>query len=454
MAGLKYDGNGVNSSTIGTAGITPAERDGLSATLDEARQAMKAAWDNGELGFLGCADADAEPYLKYARELRESGRFTHQVVIGIGGSSLGARAVLASSTEPLDGLKTHFSENMDPVGFLRLIERLDLQRTMFVVISKSGTTIETMSKFAWAWSRMQELVGEQASDHFVAITDPARGELGPIAKRHGFPTFPVPPNVGGRFSVLTAVGLLPLAVAGYPIERLLAGSRAARTRAMEDPVAENAQLQAAADHFLLMDHGISQTVMMVYSDVLYPLADWFCQLWGESLGKARRRDGELVETGLTPVRALGVVDQHSQIQLYAEGPRDKHVVFVETQQFAEDLTIPADALPDGLSHLGGKSMSEILGAELRGTRAALRHAGRPTSTWSFEVIEPEAIGGFIMAWEFITAVMGELLDVNAFDQPGVELGKKIAHGLLGRDGFDEFAAMVDGMDPSDSIPVI
>jgi glucose-6-phosphate isomerase len=180
--------------------------------------------------------------------------------------------------------------------------------------------------------------------------------------------------------------------------------------------------------------------MMAYSDVLYPLVDWFCQLWGESLGKALNRQGERVEVGLTPVKALGVIDQHSQLQLFAEGPRDKHIVFVEVDQFPNDLEIPTvDGFPDSLAHLAGKRFSDLIEAELIGTRRALSEAGRPTSRIRFEAIQPGSVGAFIMTWELITAWMGELLDIDAFDQPGVELGKKIAHGLLGRQGFEEWA---------------
>lgn len=454
MSDLHYDGRGTTAEAIGDYGIEPADRERITAALKAARDAVVAAWESGELGFLGCPDIDVSPFIEGAHKITSDDRFTDQVVIGIGGSSLGARAVLGSVSEELDGLRTHFSENMDPVRFGQLLDSLNLERTLFVVITKSGSTIETMSKFWFVWERMQEVAGEHASKHFVAITDPERGYLRPMARELGFETFSVPPNVGGRFSVLTAVGLVPLALAGYPVQQLMEGARNARDNALNEPVGRNALLRASQDHFLLRELGMTQTVMMAYSEQLYPLAEWFCQLWGESLGKAKTRSGETVETGLTPIRALGVIDQHSQIQLYAEGPRDKHVVFLEVEQFDRDITIPeAAGLPESIQHLGGKSMQEIMSAELRGTRAALLQAGRPTSTWSFGRVTPAAVGSFILSWEFVTAVVGELLDIDAFNQPGVELGKKIAHGLLGRDGFDEYAALAGEQGDSDTLTV-
>jgi glucose-6-phosphate isomerase len=430
------------------------DRHARTDALRAARAAVVASRDSGEIGFLDCPDVDTTPFLDFADEVTTGRRFHTQVVIGIGGSSLGARAVLHSAAQTPSGLQTHFAENMDPVTFGRLFDSLDLQRTLFVVVTKSGSTIETMSKFWFAWERMQEVAGDHAARHFLAITDPERGGLRELAGKLGFDTFPVPPNVGGRFSVLTAVGLVPLALAGYPVDRLLDGARSARDHALQDPVADNAVLQSAFDHVALMETGVTQTVMMAYSDLLYPLVEWFAQLWGESLGKARNRDGELVETGLTPVKALGVVDQHSQMQLYVEGPRDKHLVFLEVDSFEREVTIPSvEGLPDSLRHLAGKSMGEIMNAELVGTRRALQEAGRPTSTWLFDSVSPEAVGAFILGWETITAVAAELLDINAFDQPGVELGKKIAHGLLGRQGFEKWSALDGHRAESDPLEV-
>lgn len=438
--GIAYINRGCTSNVIGDAGVPKELSPEIVSRLGKARERLVASHDDQSLGFMTCIDAPVESFLDQARTAHKE--FKDQVVIGIGGSSLGARAILESWGEEAN-LRTHFSENIDPESFFHLLESLDLSSALFVVITKSGTTVETMAKFWIAWERVVAELGENtAARNFIAITDPERGSLRPITNAFGFETFSVPPNVGGRFSVLTSVGLLPLANAGYPIENLLTGARKARDTFLEQPIELNSIARSAADHVELMDLGYSQTVMMVYADRLVGLSEWFAQLWGESLGKATDREGKTVNTGLTPIRALGVVDQHSQIQLYAQGPRDKHVMFVETKTFNHDVAVPkGDAFPSELRHLQGKTLAEILKAEAIGTRKALEKGRRPTTRWTFDSIAPEEVGMFIMSWEIITALVGELLNINAFDQPGVELGKKIAHGLLGRKGFEEWANM-------------
>jgi len=231
-----------------------------------------------------------------------------------------------------------------------------------------------------------------------------------------------------------------LALAGYPIRELLEGAAATRDALLEQPVDDNAILQASADIFRLYQQDVSELVMMAYSDRLETLVDWFRQLWAESLGKAEDRSGETVHTGMTPIKAIGSIDQHSQVQLYVEGPPSRMVVFVETEQFTRDLDVPeTEGLPEPLEHLAGHSLGDVLRAELDGTQGALREIGRPTARWTFEQVAPETIGRFVVAWETITAVMGELLDIDAYNQPGVELGKRIAHGLLGDPDADDYA---------------
>ncbi|MFU8804827.1 MAG: glucose-6-phosphate isomerase, partial [Bradymonadaceae bacterium] len=280
------------------------------------------------------------------------------------------------------------------------------------------------------------------------------GALRDVAGELGLKTFEVPPNVGGRFSVLTAVGFVPLALAGYPVKALLEGARRAREAVMNTEIEANPAARIATEQYVLMQRGIHEMVMMSYTDRLVAMVDWFCQLWAESLGKAVNRQGEEVHVGLTPIKAWGVVDQHSQVQLYMEGPNTKHISFLEVERFEEDIAVPAQpALPSSLAHLQGRKISEVFKAELVGTRSALQRAGRPTSRWIFESVTPQSLGGFILTWEMVTALMGELLDIDAFDQPGVELGKKIAHGLLGRDGFEDYARMASGDGSEDTTEI-
>lgn len=452
MSTLELFNRGVTDAAIGDRGITASQREALRPAQERALEGLVQARSSGRIGFFDLPEYDWEPIVSWAEEKRRG--VEDVVVVGIGGSSLGARAILATQAPRERRPTVHFAENIDPTSFGRLVDRLDFTRTLVVVITKSGTTIETMSKFAFLWTKLRERLGAGAGERVVAVTDPEKGGLRALVDRYGFDDFSVPPNVGGRFSVLTPVGFIPLAFAGFPIGELLEGAAAARDAGFRTDLAQNPVAIAAADHYLLMQRGISQTVMMSYSDALYPLVDWFCQLWGESLGKAVDRSGALVETGLTPVKALGVVDQHSQLQLYTEGPRDKHVVFLEVDSFDSDLKIPpVEGFPASLSHLVGKNLGDLMEAELVGTRRALQAAQRPVSRMRMDRIDARSVGAFIMTWEMITAWMGELLDIDAFDQPGVELGKKIAHGLLGRDGYQEWASggEAPGADPGHSI---
>lgn len=441
---LRYDSTGLGNDAIGDEhGISAADRERLMPRLERALENLLKRRESGELGFIDCPDVDVRELVGWAQEKRRQG-FTDQVVIGIGGSSLGTRAIIeAARAGEAPGLRMHFAENIDPTTVGQLLDRLPIEHTLFLVVTKSGTTLETMGQFWIAYERVVQVVGpERAAGHFVAITDPKAGSLRALVSQMGLESFDVPPNVGGRFSLLTSVGLVPLALAGYPLDELLEGARRVRTLALERDVRRNAVAQMTADLFLLHERGFDQVVMMAYSDQLLSLVDWYRQLWAESLGKAVNRRGEQVHVGTTPIKAWGVVDQHSQVQLYMEGPNDKHVIFVEIERFERDLRIPAHpALPESLAHLGGRNLSEVLHAELAGTRAALTNAGRPTSRFVFRELHPRALGGFIFAWEMITALMGELLDIEAFDQPGVELGKKIAHGLLGRRDFEQFARL-------------
>jgi glucose-6-phosphate isomerase len=432
-AGLTYDRGGL-SEGAGSVGFGEEARVALAPHLEGALAAVRGRCESGDLGFASCVDEDVAETLAWVDAL-PPGRFRHVVVIGIGGSSLGTRAVLHTWSE-VPTRTIDFWENVDPMTVARRLDAICWTETLFVVVTKSGSTIETMSQFWIVYQRLIEQVGEsQAAEQIVAITDPERGSLRELSTRLGFRTFDVPPNVGGRFSVLTSVGVVPLALVGYPVEELLAGAREARDL-MWTPPSRNPLLQNAADHYLLYRSGVDHTVMFAYADQLELLVDWFCQLWAESLGKRLVADPS-VSVGITPIKVLGPMDQHSQVQLFMEGPADKHITFLEVQNFGRDVEVPAlPGMPAGLAHLCGSSLGQILQAELRGTQEALARAKRPTSTWSFSRVDPHSVGGFLFSWQAITAFTGALMGVEAFDQPGVELGKSIAHKLLGRADLD------------------
>lgn len=435
MSDFTYHNEWLTRAEIGEPfGISDEEKGGYEGRLNDARRAVLDAHEHGELGFLDLPSRDPGEIESWAARTRE-GRWTDAVVIGIGGSSLGARAILETTPAagPFDGLDVHVTENVDPVSFGGLLDELSLETTLFVVVTKSGTTVETMSKFSIVFDRLCETYGaERAAEHIVAVTSPDSGALRQLADGHGFESFSIPPNVGGRFSVLTPVGLVPLALAGYPIRELLDGAEALREVAIEAPLADNPVLQLTADIHILYERGLSNLVMMAYSDQMDGLVDWFRQLWAESLGKARDRGGAEIYAGMTPIKAIGTIDQHSQVQLYVEGPADRLVLFVAPEEVSREITIPETGLPDALSHLAGHSLGDVLAAELEGTQRALGEAGRPTARLILPDLSPASVGEFLLAWELITALMGELLDIDAYNQPGVERGKVIAHELLGR----------------------
>jgi len=310
------------------------------------------------------------------------------------------------------------------------------------VIAKSGGTPETIATFLIVYDWLVQAVGaKKAQKRIIAVTDPASGDLLQIAKDEKFTTFYIPGNVAGRFSVLTPVGLLPAALCGIDIHKLLRGAREANQYGWSRDLGENIALQSAMIHYLLYSRREKKTeIVFAYSNFLSGAAFWYRQLWAESLGKRVDRQGQLVHTGQTPVVALGATDQHSQLQLYIEGPQDKMLTFWTVQRHGTDIEIPAGknfAKYESAAYLQKRRLSELLQAEQRATEAALTRAGRPNCRWTLPKVDDFHLGMFFQLLEFQTAFAGELFGVNAFDQPGVELAKKLAGGLLGRKGLEE-----------------
>ncbi len=366
-------------------------------------------------------------------------RFSDVVVIGIGGSALGAAALHGALGDPSGGHPMlHILDNPDPDSVAPLLDRLDYSRTLFNVVSKSGSTAETLALFALARGRLALALGEEAvRRHIVVTTDPERGFLRAFAREHDLPTLPVPPGTGGRFSALSPAGLFPAAMTGIDIEAVLAGARATLARcASPSPAANPAGTLATLLHHADTELGLGVHVFMPYADRLRAFAYWVQQLWAESLGKARHTDGGPAGTGSTPLPAFGPADQHSLLQLFMEGPRDKVIVFLRRQGPERDLGIPAlpshhPAIPGWLAHT---TLFELLDREQIATAEALRRAGRPNLTITLNRIEPFAVGALVMLFQLAVVHAGALYGVNPLDQPGVELGKKILAGLLGRPG--------------------
>ena len=372
------------------------------------------------------------------------------LVLGIGGSSLGGRALRDAIKTPLYNLlpaelrghpRLFFAENIDPESISRLLGILPLEKTLVVVISKSGGTAETMSQFLILYDRMKRDLGGDVARHLVVITDPEKGALREMARAEGWVAFDIPGNVGGRFSVLTPVGLFPAAVIGIEIEPLLEGARAMATRCDSPDLKTNiAYLNAVIHHRFDTHHGKPLSVLMPYADSLLSLADWYRQLYAESLGKRVDRDGKEIFCGPTPIRALGVTDQHSQLQLYIEGPHDKVITFLRVDTLRGDVAIPSPPDPGSpLAYLGGHTLGKLLGFEQRATAHALKENHRPVLTLGVPEINEYALGQLLYFYELQVAMMGELYGVDAFNQPGVERGKLLTYGLMGRKGYESYA---------------
>jgi glucose-6-phosphate isomerase len=259
-------------------------------------------------------------------------------------------------------------------------------------------------------------------------------------EREEYREFEVPLNVGGRFSVLSAVGMLPAALLGIDIRKIFKGAGAITHDCWQADLRKNVALRAALDHWLVWrTKGKSIQVVFPYSNLLWGTAFWFRQLWAESPGKAQTRTGEVVHCGQTPVAALGVTDQHSQVQLYIEGPNDKVFTFWAVNRHASDGKIPKAKLKlDAFDYLEGQSLARLIDSERRSTEAALVEARRPNCTFTLDRVDEQHLGAFLQLMEFETAFAGEMLNINAFDQPGVELGKRFTYGLMGRAGFQEY----------------
>jgi glucose-6-phosphate isomerase len=384
--------------------------------------------------------AEVETIAQWAK-----GKFTDMVVLGIGGSSLGGYALLRALVNPYwnqlpqaqrDGwLRYHFVENVDADQIQALDATLDLKQTLFVVITKSGTTAETMSALIYFRERLMATVGQQAwADHVVAITDPNKGLLRQLVSQWGIRSLSVPADVGGRFSVLSAVGLLPAALCGVPVQRLIDGVNHIMPALTSPVLRTNPAAQGAVIQHAFNQKGFTQSVFMPYSARLAAVADWYVQLWAESLGKAVDLNGKTVHAGQTPIKAVGVTDQHSQVQLFNEGPNDKIITFIEVAQADATVGIPANTLP-GLEYLGGKTFNQLMNAEFMATRQALTDAHRPSWTLTLPAITPEVMGALLMMLQVQTALAGALMHIDPFNQPGVEAAKEYTYALMGRAGY-------------------
>jgi glucose-6-phosphate isomerase len=442
-----YDYSFMMQETVGSAG---SSFDALH-TLSERLYTLRTQYfcSDTKLGFMELPYDSTTSQLVTSKAQAYTSSFSTLIVLGIGGSDLGARATIAALRSPYAnfehkkaGMRVFFlGGNTDPQEIDEIVQLVDFKETVINVISKSGDTVETMSTFIYLRDLLIAAVGyEEHKKHIIATTDAKNGTLRAIVEREGYDSLSIPSGVGGRFSVLSTVGLFPIACAGIDIGELLGGARDLCEDLIRFPndALHKTELFAAL-HFLgLTEKKQNVHVFIPYAAHLREIGFWFRQLWAESLGKKDSLDGREVFVGPTPVAALGATDQHSQFQLYYQGPFDKIITFVQVQEFKTDSTIPgAFADIEGISYMKGKKFTDIINAELMGSVLALAERGRPSGRLIVPEISPYYIGQLFQFFEIATAYAGGLLHINTYDQPGVELGKQNAYALMGREGFSQ-----------------
>jgi glucose-6-phosphate isomerase len=426
----RHDIEGCLAETVGIRGLTGSE---LAATLARAKGALKKLKrlrDKGGLPLLALPDRrdDLPALAALADEFRR--RFQHVLMLGIGGSSLGGQTFCALSDAAVatggGAPRLHFLENIDPATFAALFGALDAGRTGIIAISKSGGTAETLAQLVLAFDWLRRSLGSaELGDRLVAITEPRDSPLRRFAQRQHMRILDHDPDIGGRFSVLSNVALLPGLIAGRDAAALREGAASVLEAMLAAPSPREAEpaLGAALTVGLAERRGIAQAVLMTYSDRLASFGLWFRQLWAESLGK----DGK----GMTPVRAMGATDQHSQLQLYLDGPADKMFSLVMLDVAGEGEVLAPDLTGDhDLAFLVGKRIGDVLDAEQRATATSLVRHGRPTRVFRLAQLDERSLGALLMHFMLETIIAAELLGVNAFDQPAVEEGKVLARRYL------------------------
>ena len=448
---IRIDTGRAMSAAVGKEhGITPQELGEIEGKVLAAHSVLQRERAQKKYGFY-----DLYKESGVISQVRETARkfldfgYENLVVLGIGGSALGITALNTALNPPYYNLQTRrgrkghprlfVMDNIDPLTFREMLRLCPPRKTLYNAISKSGETAETISQLMIVAQTLDKKVGQEAiKDHLVVTTSPKapgapKSLLHPVADAYGLTSFPIPLNVGGRFSVFSPVGLFPAAMLGMDLDAMMEGCAVMDARCSRPDLGENPAYRRAAIQYLMDTvKGKVMSVMMPYADALRDVADWYRQLWAESLGKRLSLDGEEVHTGQTPIKALGATDQHSQVQLYREGPNNKVFTVLEVGNFGKTLRIP-DTLPqvEGLEYLRGKTMNKLMAAELRGTLDALKASQRPVMRVTLPRVDAYSVAQLLYMLEVETAMAGRLYNVNTFDQPGVEEGKKIARRLMG-----------------------
>jgi glucose-6-phosphate isomerase len=337
-----------------------------------------------------------------------------------------------------------FLDNIDPDTISSLMDVIDIKKTLFAVVTKSGGTAETLASYLVFLQKLRDLLGDKYKENLIFITDPIRGFLRKLARDENINSLSIDPAVGGRFSVFTPVGLFPAMLSGIDANQPLDGAGYMTKICQSESLLENPAYLFGLINYLYYMNGKHTIVMIPYSDRLDVMADWFRQLWAESLGKAYNRKEQSVHVGPLPIKAMGATDQHSQVQLYMEGPNDKIYSFFEVDKFDHTISMHSPYLGSKeAGYLHNKSMNELISAEKKATEIAFTENQRPNVTFNIAEINAFTMGQLFQIFEIATAFTGELFDVNAFDQPGVEAGKIATYALMGRPGYEQKAQEIN-----------
>jgi len=434
-------------------GLTDVELREIEPRVLQAHEWMAREREQGKYGFYDLYKNDAVfADIREKAEHFSSLKYDNLVVLGIGGSALGITALNTALNPPYWNLLSRAArkgrprlfvmDNIDPDTFKMMMRLCPPRKTLYNVISKSGETAETICQLLIIVEKLEQEVGAAAmKDHLVVTTSPKgpnapKSLLHPVADAYDLVSFEIPLNVGGRFSVFSPVGMFPAAMLGMDLDGLREGCARMDERCSVPSLTLNPAYLRAVMHYLLDTRKNKHiAVMMPYADALRDIADWYRQLWAESLGKRFAVDGTEVYTGQTPLKALGATDQHSQIQLYREGPNDKIITMIDVGRFDSTLRVP-DVLPQisGVDYLRGKTMNKLMNAEFLGTMDALKASRRPVIRITLPRITASTVAQLLYMLEVETAMAGKLYRVNAFDQPGVEEGKRNARKRMGGEG--------------------
>jgi glucose-6-phosphate isomerase len=410
-------------------GITHDDIDSLKDRIKEIHTAIVKRELN-ELFFLDLPNQDTREIITIADNIRSNSEYF--LLLGIGGSALGPRALL-EALKPFYNLKNtpkiFIYDNVDPATLKSILSMIDLRKTTVNVITKSGSTVETMASFLILKNALKKVHKKEFSKWIIATTDPEKGILREIALREGFRSLPVHPHVVGRFSVLSPVGLLLSAVSGIDIKDILRGAKDMVAKCNEENIWKNpAYMYGALMYLMEQKKGKNISVLISYSDRLKAFSEWYCQLWSESLGKNNH--------GQTPYPSIGTTDQHSQLQLWIEGPRDKVITFISIEDYRVDVSIPDEDI-EQLDYLKNHTLGELIKAEQEATELALVKAGRLNMRINVPRIDSYYMGQLFLFFELATVVTGLLYGINPFNQPGVEEGKNLTYGIMGRKGYED-----------------